>query len=363
MAAAACAGHNAGTEHMDSAYRRLVNLGLTLFIVLLAGLVLWHFLLPLAWAAVIALASWPLFERIRAGLRGRNTLAAAVTTLLVSVVLIGPLGWLMLLLGQELHRLADFLAATNAQGLPAPVWLAHLPWFGAEAQRLWSEVLSQPQGLSHYLQSALAGRVAFLSNWLRDLSLQIGHRLLIFAFMLLSLFFFYRDGPQLIRQSDAVGARWLGPRWALYAGTIPGAVRATVNGLVLVGLAEGFLLGIAYALAGVASPVLWGFVTAILAVIPFGAPLAFTGVALALLVQGSALTALLIFGWGMLVVFVADHFVRPLIIGGATRLPFLLVLFGILGGVESMGLVGLFLGPVLMVLLATLWREAAAGSA
>ena len=67
-----------------------------------------------------------------------------------------------------------------------------------------------------------------------------------------------------------------------------------------------------------------------------------------------------VFGWGMLVLFVADHAVRPTLIGGATRLPFLWVLLGILGGVESFGLLGLFLGPAVMAVLVLLWREAAA---
>ena len=103
---------------------------------------------------------------------------------------------------------------------------------------------------------------------------------------------------------------------------------------------------------------LLGFLTALMAIVPFGAPLVFSLVALALIFKGQILAGVLIFSLGLGVVFLADHIVRPLVIGGATRLHFLLVLFGILGGVESMGLIGLFIGPVLMVLFMTLWREA-----
>jgi predicted PurR-regulated permease PerM len=91
--------------------------------------------------------------------------------------------------------------------------------------------------------------------------------------------------------------------------------------------------------------------------IPFGAPLVFGAAALFLLAKGAAVAAVVIFLFGVAVVFIADHFVRPVLIGGSTRLPFLWVLLGILGGVETWGLLGLFLGPAIMAALILLWRE------
>ena len=132
---------------------------------------------------------------------------------------------------------------------------------------------------------------------------------------------------------------------------------AAFLGLVLVGLAEGVLLGIGYQFAGVPSAVLWAAATCVLAIIPFGAPLAFGAVAALLLYQGNASAAAAILALGVVVLFVADHFVRPTVIGNATKLPFLAVLLGILGGVETLGLIGLFVGPVVMTLFVTLWHE------
>jgi predicted PurR-regulated permease PerM len=97
--------------------------------------------------------------------------------------------------------------------------------------------------------------------------------------------------------------------------------------------------------------------TGIVAVIPFGAPLAFCAAGLYLATSGSTGAAVAVVAFGFLVVFVADHFVRPILIGGAARLPFLWVLLGILGGLETFGLLGLFLGPVVMAALMALWRE------
>jgi predicted PurR-regulated permease PerM len=92
-------------------------------------------------------------------------------------------------------------------------------------------------------------------------------------------------------------------------------------------------------------------------VIPFGAPVAFGAAALYLIEMGSTVAGVAVFCCGMVVVFVADHFIRPVIIGGAARLPFLWVLLGILGGLETFGIVGLFLGPAVMAALISLWRD------
>jgi predicted PurR-regulated permease PerM len=137
------------------------------------------------------------------------------------------------------------------------------------------------------------------------------------------------------------------------------AVRATVNGLVLVGLAEGAGLGIAYVLAGLSHPLLLGFATGILAAVPFGAVLVYVAACLILVVQSRVTAAVLLFLFASIVVFVADHFVRPALIGMSTRLPFLWILLGIFGGLETFGLLGLFLGPAIIAVVLAIWREGA----
>ena len=134
-------------------------------------------------------------------------------------------------------------------------------------------------------------------------------------------------------------------------------LRATVNGLVLVGLGEGVLLGGAYAVSGLAHPALLGALTGLLAIIPFAVSFIFIGASLVLLGQGSEGAALALFVFSVVVVFIADHFIRPGVIGGATHLPFLWVLLGILGGLETFGLLGLFLGPAVMAAFISVWRD------
>lgn len=114
------------------------------------------------------------------------------------------------------------------------------------------------------------------------------------------------------------------------------------------------LIGIGYSFSGISSPALWAALTGVLAILPFGAPVAFLSAAAMFASEENSSAAIGIAAWGSIVVFIADHFIRPVIIGNATRLPFLAVLFGIFGGLETFGLVGLFIGPVLMVLFITL---------
>jgi predicted PurR-regulated permease PerM len=135
------------------------------------------------------------------------------------------------------------------------------------------------------------------------------------------------------------------------------AIRATVDGIVLVAIAEGAIMAGVYALVSAPHPILLGAITGIFAMIPFAAPIAFGAVALILALGGSLGSAITVLVIGFILLFVADHFVRPVIIGEGASLPFLWVLLGILGGVEQFGLVGLFLGPALMAALVSVWRS------
>jgi len=135
------------------------------------------------------------------------------------------------------------------------------------------------------------------------------------------------------------------------------AIRGTVNGLVIVGFGEGLILGVAYGLAGASHAALLGLLTGLLSAIPFGALVAVALAAGMLAANGQIVAAVVVATLGMAVVFVADHFVRPVFIGEATRLPFLWVLLGILGGIEAWGLIGLVVGPAVVAVAMLLWRE------
>ena len=136
------------------------------------------------------------------------------------------------------------------------------------------------------------------------------------------------------------------------------AVRGVVNGTVIIAIAEGVLIGVGYVIAGVPHSTLFAILTAAFALLPFGAWFAFTAAALVLLMNGGGvLETAGVFGWGAVVMLVGDNVAQPALVGAEMRLPFLLTLMGILGGVETFGLVGIFLGPIMMAALLTIWRD------
>jgi predicted PurR-regulated permease PerM len=325
----------------------------------LTALGLWtlHRYLPaLIWAAILAIAVWPLYQRaVRRWPPGKhNILLPSAFTLALALVFIIPLVLVAVQAGREVHGVYDNIAKARTEGMPPPEWLNHLPVGRQQATEWWEANLTSPDSAKALMQRARESE--FVSNS-GELGANIAHRVVLFAFTLLTLFFLFKDGDQLGAQMLNASARAFGPAGERIGRQMIASVHGTVDGLVLVGLGEGFILGIGYLATGVPHPTLFGLFTAFAAMVPFGAPLIFGIAALILLVQGSVASAIVIGILGFVVTFVADHFVRPTLIGSATRLPFLWVLLGILGGVETWGLLGLFLGPAIMAALMLLWRE------
>ena len=318
--------------------------------------ILHDFLPALAWAAVLAIALWPLYRRLLWVLpqQGQWALAPLLATTTVAVVVIAPLVLLGIALAHESHFVIGLIAEARQHGIPAPAWIERLPWAGSTIAEWWRANLGDPS-----MAEELIGRVNLrtLTASAKEYGGEIVHRLALLLFSLLSLFFFFRDGSALAEQLRRLSDKVIGLRGEIIARHMIGAVHGTVNGLVLVGLAEGILLGLVYFAVGLPYPASVGAVTAVAAVIPFAAPVVYTLAGLYLLVVGNTVGGVIILVFGSVLLFVADHFVRPFLIGGAARLPFLLVLFGILGGLETMGFLGLFLGPAVMAALVALWRE------
>jgi predicted PurR-regulated permease PerM len=329
----------------------------------LAGLGLWtlHRYVPaLLWAAVLAIAFWPLYQRVLRrwpadGHNVRHTVVLpAAFTAAIGLVFIIPFGMAAYQAGKEVRSVYETIDRARTEGIPPPEWLGHLPIGSQPATQWWQDNLANPDQAEDLLKRARESRL--LANS-RELGGEAVHRLVLFGFTLLALFFLFRDGEHLTAQLRQGSARTFGPAGERIGRQMIASVHGTVDGLVLVGLGEGFLLGIVYLFAGVPHPTLFGLFTAIAAMVPFGAPVVFGIAALIVLTQGSVIAAILIVAFGFIVTFIADHFVRPSLIGKTTRLPFLWVLLGIIGGVETWGLLGLFLGPAIMAALMLLWRE------
>lgn len=341
---------------MNESHKELISITLTLVIVGWAIFIVHRFIPSLTWGAVIAIATYPLYRQWRRLFGKHQNTAAFLFTLILTLIILLPFSWIISILIKELQLFINYLQQVNREGGAAPAYFRQIPFIGSELVAYWNNHVGHP-GDMKYVLSNLHIALTPASYYIKQVSFNLAHRGFQLGFTLLTLFFFYRDGDALFKQINHVGKTWLGMRWSRYADRLPSALRGTVNGTILVGLGVGALMGVCYAFVDFPAPTLLGFVTALAAMIPFVVPVVFGVVAIILFANGGLIAGIVVIVWGTVVMFIADHFVKPVLIGGAIKLPFLAVLFGILGGVETMGLLGLFVGPIVMVLFVTLWYE------
>lgn len=313
-----------------------------------------EFLPALAWTSVFAIALWPLFQQTaRRWPRFKRGLLPAAFVLGIVLMFVIPMIVIAVPLATDAGAAGEWIHRVEENGAAPPPFLAKLP-YGQRVSNLWQQRLSQPGQITALTKGALAGGGARVAG---TVGRETVHRVVLFGFMLLGLFFLFRDADGVVRELKIASRRSFGEAGEHIGYQIINSVHGTVNGLVLVGLGEGVILGCAYLVARVPHPTLFGLITGILAMVPFGAAAGIGIAALTLLAGGSTAAAIAIIAIGVVVTFVADHFIRPVLIGGATHLPFFWVLLGILGGVTAWGLVGLFVGPALMAALHLLWGE------
>ncbi|SDD77235.1 AI-2E family transporter [Paraburkholderia lycopersici] len=325
-------------------------------LVLLALWIVREFLPAIAWASVFAIVLWPAYQAIerRAWFRGRKTLIATLLTVAVGLLVLLPIAVTAIRAGGEAHELYLWLHDAQENGVPVPDFVARLPVGSRQVSDWWQANLAQPLKASPAMKSLHGDTIVSFG---RHFGARAAHATMTFGFMLVTLFVIFQAGPRLSATVMRGARRAFGADGAQLLQRMAAAVRATVTGLVVVGLGEGILLAAAYIATGVPHAALLGTVTAIAAMLPFCAPIVFCAAALWLVIQGSLVAAAVLAVWGVVVVFVAEHFVRPVLIGNSTRLPFLLVLFGILGGATTFGLIGIFIGPALMTVLMVLWAN------
>jgi predicted PurR-regulated permease PerM len=344
-------GPSDSTAHKTARY---VLIGALL---LLGGWMLQRFLPALCWAVVLAVATSTLYDHWLKRFSGprRQLWAALSFTAVVGTIVVVPLIYFGFVAVRESAALVRaFAESSHDSAPPLPGWIRHLPTVGDWLQTQWVQLIDQAH--EEVGSTAVTTHPSVL-QWTRRLGLQIVHRVVTLGFTLLTLFFICLNRERLRQDVPFAARRLFGPTVIPILTGVVNAIRATVDGIVLVAIAEGAIMAGVYALVSAPHPILLGAITGIFAMIPFAAPIAFGAVALILALGGSLGAAITVLVIGFILLFVADHFVRPVIIGEGASLPFLWVLLGILGGVEQFGLVGLFLGPALMAALVSVWRS------
>jgi predicted PurR-regulated permease PerM len=335
---------------------------MTARVLLAAGLValaLWtavDFLPSLIWAAILAVALWPLYASFAEALTGvSSNLAAILFTLIVAIVLFTPMSLAVYQIAQQSDSLLNWVNEAKESGIKVPQWISRLPWAADTVHQWWNDNLTDPRAASEFFKSVNADK---LSEIVKTFGGQLIHRFFMLLVALVALFILLRHGRSSADLFMQTCDRILGNPGDGLVDKVVHAIRGTVNGTVVVAVGEGLLIGVAYFIAGVPNAILFTILTAAFAMLPFGAWAAFTAAAITLASSGgNELAAVGVFGWGALVMLAGDHFVWPTLVGDAARLPFLFAFIGIFGGLATFGLLGLFLGPVIMAALLTVWRE------
>ena len=334
-------------------FRRVLVAGLILGVVLLTFSVLQPFIVPLIWGAILAYVAWPMHQRVLKFAGGQVSLASMLTTTLVTLILVVPFIWMVLLLRIEAIGAYAHVQAFLASKPTLPQALRDLPGIGAWAQATLQRLSEDPTAIRQQAVVLMEESSLEVTRMIGG----VGRNVVKLFFAVLSMFFLLRDGPRLLRETTAILEGILGPRIRDYLDAIGSTTQAVVYALILGALAQGAAAGVGYLIFGVKAPVLLAALTALIALVPFGAPLVWGTLSTWLLVTGQVWQGVGLILWGAILVSWVDNIVRPLVISSATRMPFLLVVFGVLGGVLAFGLVGLFIGPVLLAVSLAIWRE------
>ncbi|WP_425504159.1 AI-2E family transporter [Roseibium litorale] len=329
-----------------------------LLLVVIAAIYFFHgFIVPVLAALVIGFASWPLYRRLLDQAGHNTTLGATIALLAIIGFLIIPISIAIAYTVDELRQWIGWAIEVNRIGAPAPEWIARLPGAGDWLATKWREHIGSPGDIAELVRIVSGANIGNIYRALIAAGDGAFHLVLTLLFMLIALFFVYRDGEKFVRQLDLLGERILPARWERISRVVPATISSTVTGMTLIAIGEGIVLGVAYWLAGVPSPVTLGVLTGMMALIPGGAPLSFTLVSIYLAASGSYIQGGALFAWGTIELFIVDKTIRPRLVGGPIKLPFLPTFFGLVGGVKTLGFLGLFIGPVLMAILVSIWRE------
>lgn len=328
-------------------------LTLTAFALYLCYVIFSPFIRPLFSAIVIAVVFYPVQARMQRVIRSPS-LAAALATVFVMLVLIVPAIMIGAAIVREARDLYEMLGEKSAQEGGWGSYVTHLlerplAWIGRYVDvsgfDLRAAVMSRVQQISAFLVAEFGALAGGITSFVVNL-----------VITMFTLFFLFREGRSIRRRAAAILPLTLEQFERLVSG-VSGTITATVYGGLAVAAAQGALTGLALWFFGIRSPVLWGVVAGFFALIPLvGTAVVWLPASLYLILSGHWVQGIILIGWGAGVVGTVDNFLRPYLMGvsGQMRMHTLLIFFAVLGGVQVFGFLGLFVGPVILAFTITL---------
>jgi predicted PurR-regulated permease PerM len=344
-------------------------LGLTAVGLYLCYLIARPFLGPVVIALMLAIVFYPVHAKMQNRF-GRPGAAAIASTTFVLLVVTVPIAALGISVSSELREVVQTLRDQSFSHGGVSAYFSHL---GESVLRRLGTFVNLSQFDAH---ATLLRWAEQSSNYLLSLGAAIVSNVLIFALdtvvVFFTLFFFFREGKNIL-ESLVELLPFSADQTDKLFGEISRTMIANLYGGLAVGVAQGTLTGLSFWALGLSAPVMWALVTALASLVPVvGSALVWGPAVMLLLLTGHWIKALLLFGWGAVVVGQIDAFVRPYVVSARVKVHPLLVFFALLGGVKAFGVIGIFVGPVVLsITLATLemlkktdfsWQSNAPGS-
>ncbi len=330
----------------------LVILSLLAILGFLTFQIMRPFFTAIGWSVVFSIVFYPVYAFISRHVRVR-ALAAAVTLMLLVVVIAGPLAYLTVVLFKELQVLAAMMDAGSLGTVKDFV-------DSIRSSKVFVLITSS-LGLENSLTDAVFMENVrnFGKQVLQQVSTRIPDVLSVFVdliFMLFTTFFFLKDGTEFLSKaqdylpfSDVQKRR--------LASQVKDMVVSTVYGGVIIAIIQGILGGAAYAVIGIESPVLWGTAMSIMSFVPLLGTFAIWGPTAGYLVfQGDYIHGIGLFLFGVFVISMVDNILKPLIIGTRTKMPTVIILFSVLGGIRLFGMIGLIMGPLIIAIFISVFE-------
>jgi predicted PurR-regulated permease PerM len=325
---------------------------LTIALLLVATVwILRPFLLPLVWAAMIAVATWPLLLGLQQRLHNSRALAVLVMTALMLLALIVPITLAVMTILQNVDGVKEQIRAISAAGLPpAPAWVGDLPLIGSKAIDLWNQAaVAGPEGLS----AQLAPYAQKIITWFVSNAGNVGIIVVEFLLALILTAILYAKGETAAAGVRSFFRRLAGDRGEAMVILAGKAIRAVAMGIVVTALIQSILGGVGLWIAGVPGAALLTAVMFLLAIAQIGVVPVLALAVGWLFWKGATFWAIALLVWTVLVGSL-DNIIRPILIRKGAALPLLLILGGVIGGLVAFGIIGLFVGPVVLAVSYTL---------
>lgn len=309
------------------------------------------FLPSLVWAVIIVVATWPILLRVQSLLGGKRGAAVAIMTLGLLALLIAPMLLAVVTILENVERVKDLFKTLETQGLPPmPAWVSGIPLLGPRVAEGWGELAAAGQ---EGLAARLAPHVKEIVTWAVDQAGGIGVMIVQFLLTVIIAAILYSGGEA---TADAVRrfARRLAGQRGDDATVLAGkAVRGVALGVGLTAVVQSVLGGIGLAVTGVPAATVLTAVMLLLCIAQLGPGLVLIPAVIWLFWSGQTLWGSVLLVWTV-IVGTMDNFLRPILIRKGADLPLLLIFAGVIGGLIAFGIIGLFIGPVVLAVTYTL---------